>query len=242
MPLDGVPFAHLHHHRSVHFASQAVRRADLARVRAMDTVSLTPPLIPAAPSNPASGGGLMIRFGRTTSPAVIAVTVGIAGIGIGSTFQPTMIACQAHCTKSQRAVVISDRNFFRCLGGACGLAVSAAVLQAVLRSHLPEGYKSLAHSTYSLPSRENISDAEWSTIIDAYTAASQAVFILQVPLIGACFLLCVFVRDRGLERPKDPNEEGPNEQRQPAGNQTPNEHHQQPEAVREKPTNHSSVV
>lgn len=183
----------------------------------------------------------MIRFDRTTSPAVIAVTVGIAGIGIGSTFQPTMIACQAHCTKSQRAVVISDRNFFRCLGGACGLAVSAAVLQAVLRSHLPEAYKSLAHSTYSLPSRETISDAEWSTIIDAYAAASRAVFILQVPLIGACFLLCVFVRDRGLERPKDPDEEEPNEQRQLAGNQTHNEH-QQPEAVTEKPENQSSSV
>ncbi|KAL4998869.1 major facilitator superfamily domain-containing protein [Aspergillus recurvatus] len=188
------------------------------------------------------GGGLMVRFDRTTSPAVIAVTVGIAGVGIGSTFQPTMIACQAHCTKSQRAVVISDRNFFRCLGGACGLAVSAAVLQAVLSSHLPEGYKSLAHSTYSLPSREGISDAEWSAIVDAYAAASRAVFILQVPLIGACFLLCVFIRDRGLERPKDPNEEVPSEQRQPAGNQTPNEQHQQPGAVREKVGNRSSAA
>ncbi|KAL5041383.1 hypothetical protein BDW71DRAFT_212184 [Aspergillus fruticulosus] len=188
------------------------------------------------------GGGLMIRFDRTTSPAVIAVTVGIAGIGIGSTFQPTMIACQAHCTKAQRAVVISDRNFFRCLGGACGLAVSAAVLQAVLRSHLPEGYKSLAHSTYSLPSRESIPDAEWSAIIGAYAAASRAVFILQVPLIGACFLLCIFIRDRGLERPKDPNEEVPNEQRQPAGNQTPNEQHQQPGAVSEKAESRSSAA
>ncbi|KAL4964079.1 major facilitator superfamily domain-containing protein [Aspergillus stella-maris] len=157
------------------------------------------------------GAGLMIRFNRTTSPAVIAVTVGIAGVGIGSTFQPTMIACQAHCTKSQRAVVISDRNFFRCLGGAVGLAVSAAVLQAVLRSNLPEGYKNLSHSTYSLPSRDGISDVEWISILDAYVAASRAIFILQVPLIGACFLLCVFIRDRGLERPKDPDEEQQND-------------------------------
>ncbi|KAL6229714.1 hypothetical protein BDW75DRAFT_90213 [Aspergillus navahoensis] len=187
------------------------------------------------------GGGLMIRFDRTTSPAVIAVTVGIAGIGIGSTFQPTMIACQAHCTKSQRAVVISDRNFFRCLGGACGLAVSAAVLQAVLRSHLPEGYKNLAHSTYSLPSKEGIPAAEWNTIIDAYAAASRAVFILQVPLIGACFLLCVFIRDRGLERPKDPNEEVvQNEQHEPVGNRAPNEQRQQPGVVREKAGTRSS--
>ncbi|KAL4971975.1 major facilitator superfamily domain-containing protein [Aspergillus desertorum] len=189
------------------------------------------------------GGGLMIRFDRTTSPAVIAVTVGIAGIGIGSTFQPTMIACQAHCTKSQRAVVISDRNFFRCLGGACGLAVSAAVLQAVLRSHLPEGYKRLAHSTYSLPSREGISDAEWSAIIDAYAAASRAVLILQVPLVGACFLLCVFIRDRGLERPRDPNEqEVPIEQRRQMGSQTPNEQHPRPEAVREMAEKRSSAA
>ncbi|KAL4804754.1 major facilitator superfamily domain-containing protein [Aspergillus unguis] len=169
------------------------------------------------------GAGLMIRFDRTTSPAVIAVTVGIAGVGIGSTFQPTMIACQAHCTKSQRAVVISDRNFFRCLGGAVGLAVSAAVLQAVLRSNLPEGYKQLAHSTYSLPSKDGISDANWSMIVDAYAAASKAVFILQVPLIGVCFLLCVFIRDRGLERPKEPEEvERPNEGDQ-SNQQPPNE-------------------
>ncbi|KAL2859587.1 major facilitator superfamily domain-containing protein [Aspergillus pseudodeflectus] len=153
------------------------------------------------------GAGLMIRFSGTTTPAVICVTVGIAGMGIGSTFQPTQIACQAHCTKAQRAVVISDRNFFRCLGGACGLAVSAALLQAVLRSNLPNEFKNLAHSTYSLPPRDGLSDAEWTAILSAYAAASRAVFILQVPLIGACFLLCVFVRDRGLERPRDPDEE-----------------------------------
>ncbi|KAL2823767.1 major facilitator superfamily domain-containing protein [Aspergillus cavernicola] len=168
------------------------------------------------------GSGLMIRFNRTTSPAVIAVTVAVAGIGIGSTFQPTMIACQAHCTKSQRAVVISDRNFFRCLGGACGLAVSAALLQAVLRSNLPEEYKGLAHSTYALPSRDNISDVDWTRILDAYAAASRGVFILQVPLIGACFLLCVFIRDRGLDRPNDPDEEHAlGEQRKPGGGHLP---------------------
>ncbi|KAL4905435.1 hypothetical protein BDW74DRAFT_184997 [Aspergillus multicolor] len=189
------------------------------------------------------GAGLMIRFDRTTSPAVIAVTVGIAGIGIGSTFQPTMIACQAHCTKSQRAVVISDRNFFRCLGGACGLAVSAALLQAVLRSNLPAGYKNLAHSTYSLPSRNNISDAEWNAIIDAYAAASRAVFILQVPLIGACFLLCVFIRDRGLERPRDPDkEDASNQRRQSPGNQSCNEGNCPAGIVGEKTQTHSSAV
>ncbi|EAW18437.1 putative MFS transporter [Aspergillus fischeri NRRL 181] len=142
-----------------------------------------------------------------THRAVIVVIVAITGIGIGWTFQPTLIAFQAHCTKSHRAVVISNRNFFRCLGGACGLAVSAAILQATLRSNLPNGYQYLAHSTYSLPPQSDISASDWSQILDAYAKASRGVFILQVPLMGLCFAACLFIRDRGLERPKEPGEE-----------------------------------
>ncbi|PKX98652.1 putative MFS transporter [Aspergillus novofumigatus IBT 16806] len=153
------------------------------------------------------GAGLMLLFNRHTHRAVIVVIVAITGIGIGWTFQPTLIAFQAHCTKSHRAVVISNRNFFRCLGGACGLAVSAAILQATLRSHLPNGYQYLAHSTYSLPSQSDISASDWSQVLDAYAKASRGVFILQVPLIGLCFAACLFIRDRGLERPKEPGEE-----------------------------------
>lgn len=148
----------------------------------------------------------MLLFDRHTHPAVIAVCVGITGIGIGFTFQPTLVALLAHCTKSQRAISISNRNFFRCMGGACGLAISAAILQATLRSHLPSEFAYLTHSTYSLPSRSSLTDAQWAQILLAYTKASHAVFILQVPLIGTCFLACIFVRDRGLERPKEPEE------------------------------------
>ncbi|OGM44933.1 hypothetical protein ABOM_007078 [Aspergillus bombycis] len=153
------------------------------------------------------GAGLMLLFNRHTSIGAIVVIVLVQGIGIGFTFQPTLVAFQAHCTKAHRAVIISNRNFFRCLGGACGLAVSAAILQAVLKSNLPEGYQNIAHSSYSLPSRSGVADADWEQIITAYAKASRGVFILQVPLIGICFLLCVFIKDRGLERPKDPGEE-----------------------------------
>ncbi|KAE8353058.1 hypothetical protein BDV28DRAFT_165200 [Aspergillus coremiiformis] len=153
------------------------------------------------------GAGLMLLFNGNTNKGVIVIIVSIVGIGVGFTFQPTLVAFQAHCTKSHRAVIISNRNFFRCLGGACGLAVSAAILQATLKSNLPEGYQHLAHSTYSLPSRSDVSDADWVHIVSAYAKASRGVFILQVPLIGICFLLCFFIKDRGLERPKETGEE-----------------------------------
>ncbi|KAL4761572.1 major facilitator superfamily-domain-containing protein [Aspergillus foveolatus] len=152
------------------------------------------------------GAGLTLLFKTTTHPAAIAVIVAITGVGVGCTFQPTLVAFQAHCTKRQRAVVISDRNFFRCMGGACGLAISGAVLQATLRSHLPVGYEYLSDSTYSLPAQSSVPKAVWGGIVDAYTAASRAVFILQVPLIGVCFLACLCIKDQGLERPKDPAE------------------------------------
>ena len=148
----------------------------------------------------------MLLFGRHTHPAVIAVIVGITGIGIGFTFQPTLVALQAHCTKSQRAVSISNRNFFRCMGGSVGLAVSAALLQATLRSNLPSQLSYLADSTYSIPSQSSVSAEEWNEILSSYSKASHSVFILQVPLIGVCFLACALVRDRGLERVKDPEE------------------------------------
>ncbi|KAL2826094.1 major facilitator superfamily domain-containing protein [Aspergillus cavernicola] len=153
------------------------------------------------------GAGLTLLFNTTTHPAIIAVIVAITGFGVGCTFQPTLVAFQAHCTKRHRAVVISDRNFFRCLGGACGLAISGAVLQATLRSNLPPGYEYISDSTYSMPARGSVDEAVWVGIVDAYTKASRAVFILQVPLIGVALLACLFIRDYGLERPRDPDEE-----------------------------------
>ncbi|KAF5250343.1 hypothetical protein FANTH_4443 [Fusarium anthophilum] len=145
------------------------------------------------------GAGLALLFTRHSSPAVIAVILAIVGTGVGCIFQPTLIALQAHSPKSRRAVIISNRNFYRCIGGACGLAVSAAVLQAQLRVTLPTEYKSLASSTYVLPE----SMRQVPAVLDAYMSASHSVFILQVPLIGLCLLGTAFIRDRGLDPVKD---------------------------------------
>jgi MFS family permease len=144
------------------------------------------------------GSALTCIFSRTTHPAIIAVILSLVGFGVGNVFQPTLIALQAHATKAQRAVVISNRNFFRCAGGACGLAISAAILQAVLRTSLPPSYAHLASSTYAIPKDLG---ADETAVLDAYMAASRAVFIFQAPVISLCFLGCLLVKDRGLERP-----------------------------------------
>lgn len=133
-------------------------------------------------------------FTRTTNPGIIVLVLLCNGIGVGCVFQPTLVALQSHSTKSRRAVIISSRNFWRCAGGAVGLAVSAAVLQARLRSALPAEYQYLAKSTYALPAG-HIPDQ----VLDAYMKASRAVFILLIPTIGVCFLLSMYLKDRALE-------------------------------------------
>lgn len=138
----------------------------------------------------------MLLLNRETPVSVIVGFLILLGAGVGCAFQPTLVALQAHTPKSRRAVVISTRNFFRCSGGSFGLAASAAVLQAALRSNLPPAYSYLANNTYSLP---KVQGPDFDGVLDAYMAASRAVFLLQVPLLGLCLLACLLVRDRGLE-------------------------------------------
>ncbi|PKS12596.1 hypothetical protein jhhlp_000804 [Lomentospora prolificans] len=150
------------------------------------------------------GAGMALLYSRTSSPGVIVIPLLVIGFGVGCVFQPILVALQAHSLKAHRAVIISNRNFFRCAGGACGLAVSAAVLQATLRAKLPSQYAHLAKDTYSLP--EDLPSEAMASVLGAYMAASRAVFIMQVPLIGVCFLGCALIKDRGLEPPEDEDE------------------------------------
>ncbi|OKL60999.1 hypothetical protein UA08_03671 [Talaromyces atroroseus] len=149
------------------------------------------------------GIGLTLLWDGSTPKSQLYGTLVLVGAGIGCTFQPTLVALQAHTPTSQRAVVISIRNFFRCTGGAVGLAISAAILQSVLKANLPAGYEYLTRTTYALPDQGSIPAADWDAIVQAYIKASHTVFIFQVPLVGACVLGCFFIRDKGLQKQED---------------------------------------
>lgn len=151
------------------------------------------------------GVGLTCMFDLDTSIGAIVIILILQGVGVGFTFQPTLVALQAHCTKAQRAVVISNRNFLRSLGGAVGLALSAAVLQNSLKKALPADFASLVSSTYSTPDFGALgaSPAQKHEILQAYAHASRTVFIMNVPFMGLCLLGCLLIKDRGLQRPDE---------------------------------------
>ena len=123
------------------------------------------------------------------------------------------MALQAHVSRDRRAVIISNRNFFRCAGGAVGLAVSASVLQAVLRAQLPAGWDWLADNSYAVPARDKLlelakgDEGIVNKVLDAYMAASRGVFVVQIPIVMICLLGCFLIKDRGVEFPDAQEEE-----------------------------------
>jgi MFS family permease len=156
------------------------------------------------------GVGLTCIFDLDTPLYVICIILYIQGSGIGCVFQPCMQALQAHCLKSQRAVVISARNFLRSLGGAVGLAISAAALQNALSKAIPKDLQYLKLSSYDTPSAEELkllSPAQVRQILEAYAKASRTVFIMNLPFMIVCLVLCILIKDRGMQRPGEVQEE-----------------------------------
>lgn len=149
------------------------------------------------------GTGLMIMCDRNTSPVAICFFLILIGIGSGFVFQPTLVALQAHSPKAQRAVIVSNRNFLRALGGSVGLAVSAGILGNVLKGSLPSNLQYIASSTYATPDFSTFSLRERHIIEEAYAKASRAVFIWCTPLLGLCFIGCILIKDNGLQRQEE---------------------------------------
>jgi MFS family permease len=149
------------------------------------------------------GAGCMCMFDGSTPVYGIVLTGIVTGIGVGNVFQPCLIAIQAHSPKAQRAVVISNRNFLRSLGGATGLAVCAQVLQAILKKSLPERLGHVASTAYARPNLSEFDAVDQEAIKQAYTKACQMVFVTLAPFMGTCLLACLLIKDRGLQRKED---------------------------------------
>jgi predicted MFS family arabinose efflux permease len=157
------------------------------------------------------GTGLILLFNRTTPRWELIVFLVVEGAGVGNVFQPTLVAAQAHSLKRDRAVVIGVRNFLRALGGSVGLALSSAVFSNVLKKRLnslstplPESFKEeILDSILRVPDLSALTNLEKEEVLNAYMSGSKAVFIVWVPIMGVCLLLCFLIKDKGLTRPEE---------------------------------------
>ncbi|KAG6353762.1 hypothetical protein INS49_005240 [Diaporthe citri] len=131
-------------------------------------------------------------------------------MGVGFTFQPTLVAAQAHSAKQDRAVVISSRNFLRALGGAAGLAIASALFSNTLVGHInsvsavpADVVDEIKSSVFSMPDISGLTEEQRIIILDTYTRASRSVFYFWEGCMGLCWLLMFFIKDKGLQRKEE---------------------------------------
>ncbi|ODQ70463.1 hypothetical protein LIPSTDRAFT_107015 [Lipomyces starkeyi NRRL Y-11557] len=144
-------------------------------------------------------------FNLTIHPAVLVVALVLQGVGIGCTFQTTLVALQANSAKSDRAIIISVRGLLRSLGGAVGLAIASALLSNVLLQNIPTDLPPdvravMEHSVYATPDMASLSYDQKRMVAHAYMIAYRAVFIFFVPCMALSLAVCLLINDTGLER------------------------------------------
>ncbi|KUI57824.1 hypothetical protein VP1G_05190 [Cytospora mali] len=157
-----------------------------------------------------AGASSICNFSRTFPLAGIIVTLIVQGLGVGFTFQPILVAAQAHSPKKDRAIIISSRNFLRSLGGAVGLAIASALFSNTLVNRLPsppaipqDVMDKIKSSVFSVPDLTGLNEDQENMILDTYVKASRSVFYFWVGCIGLCWLLMWFIKDKGLQRKEE---------------------------------------
>jgi hypothetical protein len=80
---------------------------------------------------------LLGRWHPGLTPAEAMRDVLLAGVGMGLTFVPMLIAVQSAVARADLGVATSVTQFFRAVGGAVGLSLMGAVMTQRLREGLP---------------------------------------------------------------------------------------------------------
>ncbi|EAZ64011.1 suppressor of gal11 null [Scheffersomyces stipitis CBS 6054] len=154
--------------------------------------------------------GLLYIFNTQTNWGVIVVILLVMGVGVGWTFQPTMVAAQSQAKKSDRAIVISARNVLRSFGGSVGISiasmiVSNSLLREIRRESKNEGsildgyLDYLKDHIYSRVDTSKLNHAQQVVVREMYMKAIKNYFYICLPLIAVCFISTIFVVDRGLQ-------------------------------------------
>lgn len=125
----------------------------------------------------------------------------LAGVGLGNTLQPSLIAVQAGVERKQMAIVTSFRNFVRNLGGTLGLAISGTIINNAVRATLTPYGLSRSEIQLLLDSPERFAEAIGGqrteilrlALSSAYRKGFRIVFIVGAVLNALAFVAAWFM-------------------------------------------------
>ncbi|KAF9052922.1 MFS general substrate transporter [Panaeolus papilionaceus] len=155
----------------------------------------------------AVGMGLMIMLDANSSMAEKVIFTLIAALGLGCLFQTPLIALQAAMPIKDMATSTSTFVFIRTLGGTVGISVGQAIYTSFLRKQivnipgLPDIDTTPTGLTQGVGKLKTISDSSSrAAVIEAYTKSISKIWLVMTPIVGACFIMVLFIRVYSLKR------------------------------------------
>ncbi|KAJ7505632.1 cephamycin export protein cmcT [Mycena galericulata] len=143
----------------------------------------------------AVGLGLMATLNESST---LAQQVGyslLTGIGVGQTFQPSLVAVQGALERKDMAVVTAMRSFARNIGGTIGLAITGTIVNSILRNYVSKLDISadLRRSIVDNPvsARSGLSPEVLSRVIAGYHKGFRTTFIILASLAAFAFFVAL---------------------------------------------------
>lgn len=141
------------------------------------------------------GMGMFTQLSVDTPYWQIAMAMLVLGVGLGNVMQVLVIAVQNAVAPADLGAATSGATFFRSIGGSFGTAVLGAVMSAVLASQLVArlGQSFQGGSgggvMESLSAINGLPPAARLSVLEAFAASLDRVFLVGAPIMALGFLL-----------------------------------------------------
>ncbi|KAH3685818.1 hypothetical protein WICPIJ_003205 [Wickerhamomyces pijperi] len=154
------------------------------------------------------GSCLMLLLDQETSVERNVFIMVLIGVGVGFTFQPSIIAIQAQSLKADKSVVVTTRNVFRSLGNSMGIALGSLIYSTSLQSKVKAAdFLTAAQKDFiinNLNSKIDLSQIITDPNViplakELYMDSLKNVFVSWMPLMGLCLVMSLFIKDSGLK-------------------------------------------
>ncbi|KAJ6627673.1 putative MFS drug transporter [Mycena sp. CBHHK59/15] len=119
----------------------------------------------------------------------------LTGIGVGQTFQPSLVAVQGALERKDMAVVTAMRSFARNIGGTIGLAITGTIVNGILASYVDtldlsaESRQSIINNPVS--ARPQLTPEILARVIAGYHKGFRTTFIILASLAAFAFFTAV---------------------------------------------------
>ncbi|KAJ2121746.1 hypothetical protein IW147_003993 [Coemansia sp. RSA 720] len=159
------------------------------------------------------GLGLLSLLDRDSSLAIRICVLLIAGLGVGSFIQLSLLAGQAAVEPHDMAATTAVLTFFRSVGSVFGMAIMQTILSSNLSSSLHEiatqyaDQSAITNASMDNPSiiyDSSVPDDLRNAIIGAYDHALHWVFVAIIPFGGLMFLSTLPLRHIELAKRLQP--------------------------------------